>query len=80
MAERPSKWVIRVMFNDRQSRYYANAREYEYTPYRGSAARYESEADAKYHAYELKHRYNRHSGWSRITDVAVEEIKNPRRM
>ena len=46
--------VILVTSNDGQRRYYANAREYEFTESRGSAARYESEADALYHAYELK--------------------------
>jgi hypothetical protein len=79
---RPSQWVIRVTFVDGDSRYHGGfMSEPEWVRTRGSAGRYDSEADALHHAYELKHRHNNRSDvWPRrrIDEVAVEEIRNPR--
>lgn len=73
MNTRPSKWAILVTFQDGAERYYGGLTHVrEWTTARGSAARYESEIDARYHAYRLKESYNR------IADFTIEEIKNPR--
>jgi hypothetical protein len=51
--------------------------EHEWVRTHGSAARYESEMDALYHAYAPKECFHRRN--NRIAEVAVEEIENPRK-
>jgi hypothetical protein len=82
VTTRQSKWAIVVIFADGERRYYGGPlSEHQWVRTRGSAFRYESEADALHHAYELKHDYNRHTNLPlrRIDEVAVEEITNPRK-
>ena len=62
-----------MTFVDGERRYYGGyAAERTWTLVRGNALRYESELDARYHAYKLK------DGYQRIADVSTEEIQNPR--
>lgn len=78
VLRRPSKWVIIVTFVDGESRYYSGPMsEHEWVRTHGSAARYESEMDALYHAYAPKECFHRRN--NRIAEVAVEEIENPRK-
>ena len=62
-----------MTFQDGEQRYYGGyiSARGEWTIARGSAMSYESESDARYHAYKLK------EGYDRIVDFSIEEIKSP---
>jgi hypothetical protein len=73
MVERPSKWVVLAVFRDGGRRYWGGTfSERPWTIARGSAVRYETEDAARFEAYRLKDIYRR------VSNVAVEEIVNPR--
>ena len=73
MVERSSKWVVVAIFANGDRRYWGGTfSERPWTIARGSAVRYETEHAARFEAYRLKDMYRR------ISDVAVEEIVNPR--
>ncbi len=74
MQTRPSKWLVRVTFDDGQTRYYGDThRGAGWTSSRGNAVRYDSENEALYEGYRLK------DGYGRIVDVEAVELVNPRR-
>jgi hypothetical protein len=73
MVERPSRWVVIAIFVNGDRRYWGGTfSERPWTIARGSAVRYDTENAARFEAYRLKDLYRR------ISDVAVEEIVNPR--
>jgi hypothetical protein len=68
------QWVVRVTFQDGAKLYYAGRmNERMWSSVRGDALRYDSQDEAISRASGLK------QDNSRISEVEVEEIKNPRK-